>query len=412
MRHVIHILLIFLAASTLAQDENTPTFTTIIHSSEETVAIDSVGRQWVYDRELGRFVPVEEYREGRGESFDRVDEDYTADDVILPPEIRCTDIREGDIIELFRSVEVDIDERVEGMIISGYDVTVRGLVIGDVISYRTVTVTSTGEVRGDVVARDIDRERGGRIIGKQHRVTIPGPVGIHIPRITPSAPSFPGLVMILLQVFLVVIVIAIASRPLDRILQKIEASLVKTFFIGLLCWFAIIPLFVLLVITIVGIPIAVLVFPLVLLAAVTLAFVSAAIFVGRRLSDYLGWQKKSVYIKAMVGVAGVGLLRILADVAEGIGMCSLSQFFNAIFGIIAVVTITFGLGAVVSARFGMRPKPAGPAPGRSVPTVKPPPPPRSDIMASDAPRTPPPPVPPPKPDSSGATDHDDDPSNK
>jgi len=407
MRHAIYIFLVFLAASTLAQDNDTQTFVKIIHSADETIAVDAGGDEWLYDRELGRFIPVDEYRERSGAAADRTDEDYSAGEVILPPEIRCTDVRRGDIVELFKDVEVDIDDRIEGKIVCGRDVIIRGLVIGDVYSYRTVTVAGTGEVRGDVVAREILSDRGSRILGEQHRVILPGGVGVGVPKIVTPAPGIPGLVLILLQVFFVVIVIAIANQPINRILTKIGDNILKSFLIGLAAWFAIVPLFVLLLITIVGIPIAVLIYPLALLVALILAFVSAALFVGDRLSRLIGWERKSLYIKAILGVAAVGMIKAFADLVETVGIQSVATFFNAIFGIIAVITLTLGLGAVVQARFGIKPKPSDPSAGRPAPTVKPPPPPSADTPLPTILRTPPPPVPPPGPKSSDATDRDD-----
>ncbi len=418
MRHasLYIVLLCLLAAVAPAQDETPQTFVKIIHSASETIAIDSIGNEWIYDRDQGRFVPIEEYSSASGGTPGTADVEPGPSDIILPPEIRCTDVHEGDIVELFRDVTVGFDERVEGMVLSGRDVIVKGLVIGDVVSFRSVTVESSGEVRGDVIASQINRERGGRILGEQRQMPMPGGVGVTMPRITPTFPDMSGIFLIILQVFVVVIVLALGSGPVGRIIDKIEHGVVKSFFWGLLAWFAVLPIFVLLIITIVGIPIAILIYPFALILALILAFVSSAAYIGRQLSPLFGWEDRSSYLKAILGVVAVGAILILSNLAGAVGIEALRGLLAAIFVIIGVVALTVGLGGVVAARFGMRPKPAHPGPQYpQAPTVSPPPPPRMDTRSQPpAPPTPPPPTPPSPPSGTGssdATNRDDNPSN-
>lgn len=416
MRHasIYIVLLCLLSAAVPAQDESRQTFVKIIHSTSETIAIDSTGDEWIYDRDQGQFVPIDEYTSAAGETSG-TDEEPGSSEIILPPEIRCTDVHEGDIVELFRDVTVGFDERVEGMVVSGRDVIVKGLVIGDVVSFRTVTVESSGEVRGDVIASEINRERGGRILGEQRQMPMPGNV-VTIPRVTPAFPDMSGIFLVIFQIFVVVIVLALGAGPVGRIIDKIEHGVIKSFFWGLLAWFAVLPIFVLLVITIVGIPIAVLIYPFALLLAIILAFVSSAAYIGRRLSPLIGWEDRSSYLKAILGVVAVGAILLLSNLADAVGIEPLRGLLAAIFVVIGVVALTVGLGGVVTARFGMRPKPARPGPQYpQAPTVSPPPPPRMDTRPQPPSPPPPPPPTPPKPPSgsgsSDATNRDDDPSN-
>ncbi len=417
MRHVslYIVLLCLLSAAAPAQEESRQAFVKIIHSSSETIAIDSTGNEWIYDRDQGRFVPIDEYSSASGETPGTPDEESGSSEIVLPPEIRCTDVHEGDIVELFRDVTVGFDQRVEGMVLSGRDVIVKGLVIGDVVSFRTVTVESSGEIRGDVVASQINRERGGRILGEQRQMPMPGGVGVTMPRISPVLPDISGIFLIIFQIFVVVIVLALGSGPVGRIINKIEHGVVKSFFWGLLAWFAVLPIFALLIITIVGIPVAILVYPFALLLAVILAFVSSAVYIGRRLSPLIGWEDRSGYLKAILGVVAVGAVLIFSNLADAVGIEPLRGMLAAIFVIICVVALTVGLGGVVTARFGMRPKPAHPGPQYpQAPTVSPPPPPRMDTRPQPPAPPPPPPTPPEppsRPGSSDATNRDDDPSN-
>jgi MFS family permease len=267
-------------------------------------------------------------------------------------------------------------------------------------------VESSGEIRGDVMASQINRERGGRILGEQRQMPMPGAGGVTMPRITPTFPDMSGIFLIILQVFVVVIVLALGSGPVGRIIDTIEHGVVKSFFWGLLVWFAVLPIFVLLIITIVGIPIALLIYPFALLLALILAFVSSAAYIGRQLSPLLGWEDRSSYLKAILGVVAVGAILILSNLAGAVGIEALRGLLAAIFVIIVFVALTVGLGGAVAAKFGMRPKPAHPGPQYpQAPTVSPPPPPRMDTRSQPpSPPAPPPPTPPSPPSRGGSSD--------
>ncbi len=408
-----------LATAAMAQDMQEHHFVKIDYSAGETVAVDSSGQEWIYDSEQGEFVPRDEYDSGSGLSDEGENQDYGPDDIVLPPEIRCTDIYDGDITEIFSEVVVELDERIEGSVTSGKDITIKGLVIGNVFGYRTVTIEGTGEVRGDVIAREIIRERGGRILGQYTEVAFPQTLGIGIPKVTGFFPNFMGIIFTAFLMFLCIISIALFPNHLARIVARIEREVIKTFFWGILAWFSIIPIFVLLVITIIGIPVALLIFPFALIAAFLLGYIATTIYIGKMLAPIFGWQEKSIYIKSIIGVLAIAVLRLLANFSSAIGAGGLDLFFAIIYLVVVFAVITIGLGAVASTRFGTRPKPAGTAPEpsptppepRPAPPIQPPPPPQSDPVIPQV-IAPPPPVPPPSPRSGNATDEGKNPSNK
>ena len=407
-----------LAAGVAAQETQERHFVRIDYSSKETVAVDSIGQEWYYDSEQGEFVPEDEYVKIAGVSDEGGIKDYGPDEIVLPPEIRCTDIYDGDITELFSDVIVEFDERVEGSVTSGKNITIKGLVIGNVISYRTVTIEGTGEVRGDVIAREIIRERGGRILGQHTEVPFPETLGLGVPKVTGFFPDFMGIFFTAFLVFLCIISIALFPNHLGRIVARIEREVVKTFFWGILVWFSILPVFVLLLITIVGIPVALLVFPFALIAAFLLGYVAVTIYIGKLLAPLFRWQERSIYIKSIIGVMALAILRLLANFWSAIGASGLDIFFGVIYLIIIFTAITIGLGAVATTRFGTRPKPSGEAPDQGPPPPEPrpaplvqPPPLHPDPITPQS-IAPPPPVPPPSPQSDNATDEGDHPSNK
>ncbi|MDD4051969.1 MAG: polymer-forming cytoskeletal protein, partial [candidate division Zixibacteria bacterium] len=151
MRRLFIILgVILMATLVMAQDSSKQRFVRITHSTEGTVAIDSAGGVWHYDAGSGEFVSGE-LADVKTLS-DQTDEDTSGEELMLPADIRCTDVHEGDISRLFSEVVVEVDERVTGAVFSGRDVIIKGLVDGDVVSLRTVTVAGTGEVRGNIIA--------------------------------------------------------------------------------------------------------------------------------------------------------------------------------------------------------------------------------------------------------------------
>ena len=425
MRHLFYIFIIVLALASLVAGQDKPPahFIKITHSADETIAIDSTGKEWRFDKDKGDFVPATGRKTsgaGTGAASDR--EDTGRGSIILDPEVRCTDVRVGDIFEVFQEVVVGLDQRIEGNITCGRDVVVKGLVTGNIYSGRTVTVESTGEVRGDVIANEIRKETGGRILGQRTEAPFPGRIGFDIPQLTGPIPGPAGIVLAGFMIFICVITIALAPRHVSRVVAKMEAGPVRSFFWGILGWFSIIPLFALLIITIIGIPVAILILPLALAAGLILAFASAMIFIGGKFAATFGWQDKSAYLKSIIGVLVFALVQLVATLFNVAGVQAMGGILAAIVIVVGIGLLSIGFGAVISSRFGVRPKvvkvvidvaPHSGAYGEAppIPPVKPPPPPRSDASLSrPASSYPPPPVPPPL-DSGRATERGEDSSN-
>lgn len=389
--------LMFLAALVTAQEPSKQRFVRITHSTDGTIAVDSAGGVWHYDADRGEFVPGEPADVDKTSELS--DEEDTLDQGIeLPAEVRCTNIHEGDISRLFNEVVVGLDERVTGAVFSGRDVIIKGLVDGDVVSLQTVTITSTGEVRGNVIAKEIRRDRGGRILGQQSKVWFPAFGGWNVPGLF-VLPWLVTAAFIGFIIFITVIVIALAPKPVGRVAARIDQAPVKSFFIGVLGWFSIIPIFGLLIITIVGIPVAILAFPLLLVGAVVLAVAAAAIFIGDKVCPLFHWQKKSIYLKAICGIIAVEVIDIVASLFGALGAAPIHYILLALYLIVTLGAATIGFGAVIVTRFGTRPKAAGAGitveirtgGGEPAPQVSPPPP-----LSQEPPSvSPPPPVTPP-----------------
>ncbi len=396
---VVAALLLALPGGLYAQTESNQRFVKIVHSAQGTTAVDSLGQTWYYDADQG--VCVRGQGRGAGAETTAAATDTAAaggNEMILPPEIRCVDVHQGDITKFFEDVVVEVDERVEGTVFGGRDVIIKGLVTGDVVSMRSVVVEGTGEVRGNIVDKEIRRERGGRILGERSEVPFPAVSGWGLPAGFLVVPSMVTFFITGFLIFLCVIILALAPNPARRVAVRIGRGVVSSFFWGLLGWFSIVPVFALLIITIVGIPVAILGFPLVIVAAVALAFVSVALYLGERICPWIGRPGASIYTKGICGVLAVEGLTIAANIFNVLGAAVVHQILTVVYIIVVSVAVTIGLGAVIATRFGSRPKrpetPAGTASPVQVVLVSPPPP----VVPS-----PPPPVPPPS-DSFRATE--------
>ena len=398
---VVMALLLALPRGLYAQAETNQRFVKIVHSAQGTTAVDSLGGAWYYDSDQGVFVRGDGRAAGAESATSTADTTAVGgDEIILPPEIRCVDIHRGDITKLFEDVVVDVDERVEGTVFSGRDVIVKGLVTGDVVSMRAVVVEGTGEVRGNVVAKEIRRERGGRILGERSEVPFPAVSGWGLPAGFLVVPSMVTFFITGFLIFLCVIILALAPNPARRVVVRIDRGVVSAFFWGVLGWFSIVPVFALLIITIVGIPVAILVFPLVIVAAIALAFASVALYLGERVCSRIGRSGVSIYTKGICGVLAVEGLAIAANIFNMLGAAVVHHILTVIYIIVVLVAVTIGLGAVIATRFGSRPKrpetPAGTELSVRVALVSPPP-----LVPN--PPSPPPPIPPPT-DSFRATE--------
>jgi len=354
---------LLLAVLATGQEGEKRTFVKITHSGDRTVAIDSTGKVWYFDAETEQFIPAEDY--------DEIDtDDYSSEDSVLAG-TRHTRISRGDVFELFDSYVVEYDQCLDGSIVCLHDVRIDGLVTKDVVSLKTVTISPTGEVRGDVVAREIIRERGGRIHGQRERVQ----VGIDLPEV-PRTPRIlqkaVSLLVALFLFFLAVVITAMVPKPISRISVRLGEQTVKSFFWGLLVWLALLPVFILLIITIIGIPIAILVYPFVLLATFLVAFTTGIILTGRITCRFLHWKTDSLYLQCLCGAVLLMASLVCAGLFSALGLFPLGNIIHALFWIIAFVIFTAGLGATVTSRFGFeRRAKQPPAPG--IVEVTPPP---------------------------------------
>jgi len=338
-----------------------------IHISPDgAYAVDSAGKEWEFDFTRDKFISDESKKSGTKTVFGR------RKTPPAPPAPDAPDI--ADLKEEFKdfkkvkgakfgAVVVDTDEKVRGPIVAVGDVLVRGKVIGDVISYEKITITSTGIITGNARAPEIEKMRGGVILGdriERDFPEVPGDIEEWIKTRGFGEESYVALIVsIIIFVVLLIcglLVIALFSNAVNRVKVCIQKSYVKSFFVGLLIWIAYFPIMALLILTIIGIPIGLIALPILLLLGVILGIVGLSQLIGEKMSRYFG-NTESQLVRVVLGISFLMVFWILmslfmvssGDVGNGFAI-----LFLVLSIIIWSIGATTGLGAVILTRFGRR----------------------------------------------------------
>lgn len=297
-----------------------------------------------------------------------------------PPDSRSWKRRKGDRIGFFDPVFVESSELIEGNAVAlfgnihvggyveqqavsiGGDIFVDGIVEGDVIApFGHVYLSGTAEVGGDIVAARIFADEGATITGTLEETSLP-----RIPGLTGHG-GFSGITALLavltlslalIGVLLGFLTLGIAPRNVSLVEARLRSSPLGSFFGGFLLQLLAFPIWLLLVITIIGIPVAILAMPLVLLAGLVLGFVAFAALFGRALlrrEDQAGtpWAAFAVgglllhlplLVGLLLGRPDAELSNVLANVLILLG-----------FGVLYLAGTT-GFGAAILSRLGTRAK--------------------------------------------------------
>jgi hypothetical protein len=130
--------------------------------------------------------------------------------------------------------------------------------------------------------------------------------------------------------------------------------------VGLLGEILILPIFILLIITIIGIPVAILVEPLLVLLATILGYTAVSLYIGERIKENTNIKPQTSLLTVLLGIIAIELIPIFARIigvagapGSGIGLALIICYWFLIY-----LILTFGFGAVILTRFGIRPKEA------------------------------------------------------
>ena len=283
-----------------------------------------------------------------------------------------------DIIKMGRDIVVEEYEEMDGDVVAiGGDITVKGTVTGNVIAVGgDIFVASTGVIEGDAVSigGDVEKETGAVIKGERVGVSFfPGelfgipPAGfpsIHMFRFPPFIGGFQGLALftgiikIMLFLFLGIIVISIVPKNVTKVKDKIKQDFLKSALVGFAGEILILPIFILLIVTIIGIPVALLVEPLLILVALILGYTGVSYFIGEKLREGTNLKPETPMMTLVIGILAVESVLLLAIVVGIFGhfIFPFSWILTFIGWMIWYVAVTVGFGACILTRLGTRPK--------------------------------------------------------
>ena len=283
-----------------------------------------------------------------------------------------------DVVRMGNDVYVPEDQVVEGdaVAIMG-DVRIDGYVEGDAVAVGgSLILGPNARVDGDGVSIGGEVKKNGGVI-RGETVSIGfgtgwcrGP-GFVMGGFFSNARRFVLLIMwVIILVVLGALLIAVVRRPVDIVSDRVRKEAFLNGLIGLLAWLLIGPVFILLAVTIIGIPIAVLL-PFVFVIMLLLGFVGVAVATGQK---FTGAANGSAYRAMALGTVilyGLWILGALLKLGPGP-----LHFAGSILGFlglaIVIVATTIGLGAVVMSRFGTREKTPKPAPAATASLGSPP----------------------------------------
>ncbi len=276
-------------------------------------------------------------------------------------------IEGGSIIKFGEPLVVKKDEIVDGDVLSlGGDVTVAGTVTGDVaIVGANLHLLSTGVIKGDMLTfgGSIHQEPGGEIRGqrvgmlpKDFRGYGPFPM-IFNPLEDLITFGIPLLFFVIMSFLFLALAGFFAPRHIERIAETIEIAPLKSILLGFAAIVLALPLFLLLCVTIIGIPVALIAQPIAYFVAGIMGFAGVSLFVGTKLQHGTSLSSKSPLSRIFLGALIIEAALILAwfFTLGGKPFAPLFWLFYLIGWIVYLVAIMAGLGAVIWTRFGIRP---------------------------------------------------------
>jgi cytoskeletal protein CcmA (bactofilin family) len=284
-----------------------------------------------------------------------------------------------DIVQFGDDINIEEDEAVEGDVVAILgSIVVNGMVEGDVVAVGgELTVGPRGEIEGDAVAvgGGVTKEPGAKVQGETVSIGTGRDFSVR------TCPFFSGsifsrggrlLIFIIWTVMVVVlglVIMAVFRRGVDNVCMRARKEAFKMGLIGLLAEVLLVPVILLFIVTIIGIPIGVFVLPLVFALALLLGFVGVSYAVGARLGNGHG---RSPYSSMAMGVFALHGLAILAGIIglPGGSMHVIGKLIGFIGWAVIYVAGTVGLGAVIMSKFGtaeLKAKPAVTAPTWSPP---------------------------------------------
>jgi len=204
------------------------------------------------------------------------------------------------------------------VVVVGGPAVIRGQVSGDLVAVGgSVELTSSAKIMGDlvIVGSTFERDPGAVVTGSEVSLTLKEALGSQIvqwfkgfPFPTPTSPVFWWrLVSLFLTAVVLVIVSILFPKATAKTANQLAVSPILSFFWGTLITFLALPTTILLFITILGIPLAGMLW-LILACAYYLGFASLSSLLGEKVLTALGRVQPELYISALLGAVFIGLI--------------------------------------------------------------------------------------------------------
>ena len=261
-----------------------------------------------------------------------------------------------DIVKFGGDVIVNSNEQVNGDVVVIFgNAKIMGEVNGGVVViFGNAQLTATSIVKNDVVCvwGDTQIEDGAQIKGVttvfQLGKSLNKNLNTHI--FSSIFTVFRFLRFILLFAFLLLIYLAF-PKSVEIIQDRISTEYAKSLIVGIIGLILLPVVFVILLITILGIPIAILILPLAVVVGFLLGGAGFCLFLGRSVQNYLGLKITSSFLHLVIGMLLLELLPFLKKVLESVDPTLSTILLIVTFSIFFLAWIP-GFGAVLLTRFG------------------------------------------------------------
>jgi phage shock protein PspC (stress-responsive transcriptional regulator) len=285
-----------------------------------------------------------------------------------------------DIVKVGESVFVPAGDVVAGdVVVFGGNAIIEGTVAGSVVVLGgEIRARRGSEIKGDIVAIGGTIEEDEDVVIRGEKILIGGVAGRIGDELDISARTLRALVVaicLFVSLVLYFITMLFLRGRVVRASEHLSSGLLKCFGAGVLAWvlgqFALLIVMIPLIITIIGIPLAV-ILGMSWFGVVTIAGTVFVYSLGRAIAIRMGFDG-GVFARLAVGLAVLMIPAVIAFVVDAAGgPMAMYVFFQAVTVFVWFFGFLVGLGAMVLSRFGTRP-PVGTEPplARSMPEFAP-----------------------------------------
>jgi len=268
-----------------------------------------------------------------------------------------------DIVKVGESVYVAAGDVVAGdVVVFGGNAIIEGTVAGSVVVLGgEIRARRGSEIKGDIVAIGGTIEEDEDVVIRGEKILIGGVAGRIGDQLDISARTLRVLIVavaLFVSLVLYFITMLFLRGRVIRASEHLSSGLLKCFGAGVLAWvlgsFALLIVMIPLIITIVGIPLAV-ILGMSWFGVVTIAGTVFVYAVGRAIATRMGFEA-GTFARLAIGLAVLVIPSLIAFVVDTVGgPTAMTIFFHSISFLLWFFGFLVGLGAIVLSRFGTRP---------------------------------------------------------